>query len=336
MMKRIRWILLLGVLLLSWQLLRAGFPEEEREVRSQLRESLAEVFPGLAQQASERFGIRRLGVPRGSRPEVLLLHGLDDPGRVWMTLAPVLLREGYGVLLLDYPNDQAIADSAAFVARQMQVLAGQGLGQVDIVAHSMGGLVSREMLTSPALRCDPPQCQRPGVRQLIMVGTPNHGSDLARWRALGEVREQFSRLFSGEAGWLDWIFDGAGEAGLDLLPDSAFLNDLNARPAPQDTQMFVIAGEIGQAQWDELEGLLQQHAEQLPPALQQVRTQIGDGLVSVDSAHLPGAPLFRVPGNHLSIIRNVFEGSERTPPAIPIVLHLLGDGGSLPGQRTND
>jgi hypothetical protein len=81
-----------------------------------------------------------------------------------------------------------------------------------------------------------------------------------------------------------------------------------------------------------LETLLEEHAQQLPQALRQVREQIGDGLVSVDSAQLPGVPMIRVPGNHLSIIRNVSRTSTRTPPAIPVILHLLGDGGSVPEQ----
>jgi pimeloyl-ACP methyl ester carboxylesterase len=335
MVKKFRWVLLVIVLLLSWQLLTAGFPEQDREVRNTLRESLADMFPALAQKAGERFGIRRLGSPQAGHPEVVLLHGLDDPGKVWMNLAPVLVQAGYGVLLFEYPNDQPIVDSARFLAQQLQILADQGVHRADIVAHSMGGLVSRELLTSPALRCEAPACRRPQIRQLIMVGTPNHGSDLARFRALSEVREQVSRLFSGEAGWFGWIFDGVGEAGQDLLPGSAFLTRLNARPLPRDTQMFVIAGEIGQSQWDELERLLQEHAGELPQPLRQAREQIGDGLVSVTSAHLPGVPMVRVPGNHLSIIRNVSESSTRMPPAIPVILQWLGNGGGASDRHTD-
>ena len=330
MLRCFRWVLMIALALLAWQLLRFGFPEEERKVRGQVREALTNSFPELANDAHSRFGVRRVGPTSPARGDVLLLHGLDDPGLVWMNLTPALVEEGYGVLVLDYPNDQSIFDSARFLGAQLETLARQGVQEIRIVAHSMGGLVSRELLTSPELRCMPPSCERPRVRQLIMVGTPNHGSDLARVRELGEVREQVSRLFTGEVGWLDWIFDGAGEAGLDLIPGSAFLEALNARALPDRVRMLVIAGEIGKPQWEQLEALLQEYANGVPQSLREAREQLGDGLVSVDSARLPGVPLIRVPGNHLSIIRNVSATSTRTPPAIPIILQYLGDGEGVP------
>ena len=157
-----------------------------------------------------------------------------------------------------------------------------------------------------------------------MVGTPNHGSHLARFRGLGEVREQLSRMMDGEAGWLDGIFDGAGEAGLDLMPGSPFLTGLNGRPAPAGTSMHVIAGVIGKEEAESLEDLLQ--GSDLAPAdplLVPLVEQIGDGLVSLASARLEGVPLTRVPGNHLSIIRNLSESSQRVPPALPVISTLL-------------
>ncbi len=338
MLRRLRWLLLIVLAVLAWQLLRDGFPEEEREARSHLREALTTSFPDLANEAHSRFGVRRLASPSAGRGEVLLLHGLDDPGLVWMNLAPVLAENGFGVLLLDYPNDQPVVDSARFLGQQLEALAAQSVRDIRIVAHSMGGLVSRELLTSPALRCEPPSCERPRVRQLIMVGTPNQGSDLARVRELGEVREQVSRLFTGEVGWLDWIFDGAGEAGLDLIPGSAFLKALNARASPAQVRMLVIAGEIAKPQWEQLEDLLREYADGVPLPLREARAHIGDGLVSVDSARLAGVPLIPVTGNHLSIIRNVSATSTRIPPAIPIILQHLsdGDGEGATDQPMND
>ncbi len=48
-----------------------------------------------------------------------------------------------------------------------------GASQVDIVAHSMGGLISRTYINSNSYNT------RKDVRKLIMAGTPNHGSDVA-------------------------------------------------------------------------------------------------------------------------------------------------------------
>ncbi|NIO09464.1 MAG: acetyltransferase, partial [Deltaproteobacteria bacterium] len=52
----------------------------------------------------------------------------------------------------------------------------------------------------------------PAVTALIMVGTPNHGSQLARLRVFTEMRDQLARLTKGEINWLGGILDGAGEA----------------------------------------------------------------------------------------------------------------------------
>jgi hypothetical protein len=52
--------------------------------------------------------------------------------------------------------------------------------------------------------------------------------------------------------------------------------------------------------------------------------QIGDGLVSVESARLPGVPLKTVQGTHLSIIRNLSTESQRVPSAIPVIREAFG------------
>ncbi|NCC32058.1 MAG: alpha/beta fold hydrolase, partial [Chloroflexia bacterium] len=53
----------------------------------------------------------------------------------------------------------------------------QGADQVDIIAHSMGGLISRRYLNLPG--------SEGSVRQLIMLGTPNRGSISASHISLG-------------------------------------------------------------------------------------------------------------------------------------------------------
>ena len=324
-MSRVRWILLLLCLLvIAWQTVRTAFPEHERSARSQVKATVESIFPEHAEQARARFGLVRLQAPRPGRHDVVLVHGLDDPGMVWMNLAPALQAAGYGVSILNYPNDQPIHDSARLFARELQADSEQPAGTINIVAHSMGGLVAREMLTNPSLACSAPDCQRPRVSRLIMVGTPNHGSYLARFRGLSELREQISRLIDGEAGWLDGFFDGAGEAGLDLMPGSPFLSALNGRPAPAETEMHVIAGVIAKDEAEALAGLLE--GTQTAPddtVLIPLAERIGDGLVSLPSARLQDVPLTRVSGNHLSIIRNLSESSQRVPPALPVIFALL-------------
>jgi len=58
-------------------------------------------------------------------------------------------------------------------------------------------------------------------------------------------------------------------------------------------------------------------------ALLSMSKQIGDGLVSVNSASLSGVPLKIVKGTHLSMIRNILASSQRIPPAVPIIIEQL-------------
>ncbi|MBA1331756.1 acetyltransferase, partial [Candidatus Endoriftia persephone str. Guaymas] len=84
-----------------------------------------------------------------SRPQVVLIHGLDDPGKIWMNLAPTLAKTGFSVWLMNYPDDQPISESAELFHQQLQWLQQQGVSSITIVAHSMGGLVSRDLLSRP-------------------------------------------------------------------------------------------------------------------------------------------------------------------------------------------
>ena len=74
-----------------------------------------------------------------------------------------------------------------------------GVNRVRLVAHSMGGLVCRELLTSPALYGGKGEGHDafPGIDRLIMIATPNHGSELARYHLLGEWVDQLNRQLAG-------------------------------------------------------------------------------------------------------------------------------------------
>ena len=297
--KFIGFLVALFVLAAGWQVTRSFWTEEEKQLRSQIRNGFEQQFSDEIKLSRIRFGLEPFNPHRADARHVVLIHGLDDPGKVWMNLAPTLAELGHNIWITTYPNDQPVKESAAFFYEQLLHLKQQGVSDVTVIAHSMGGLVSREVLTHPDTSCSTNQCNRSHISLLIMVGTPNHGSELARFRTFAEIREQTSRLLEGDVHWLDWISDGAGEAGIDLLPDSLFLQELNLRPLPQNTDFFIIAGVVADQE------------------------DIGDTLVSLDSAMLEGVPFEIVPGNHLSIIRNVSETSQRVPPAIPVITKLL-------------
>lgn len=313
---RHKWLIAMGVIFAAWicfQTARTFFLPREHRIRHVLHQAVKNRFPETAQTLEKRYGIKPFKeskTPSGNSggDRVVLVHGLDDPGIIWQNLAPVLREKGYQVLVMTYPNDQAIAASTRFFFEQMRLLAIKDSRPVFVVAHSMGGLVVRDMLTCPAYDYPEAAAARkvPAVRQFIMVGTPNHGTQMARLRIFTEIRDQIFHLFKPGTHWLHCLLDGTGAAGIDLLPKSRFLRQLNQRPLPKDTPMYAIAGVI--SPWS---------------GKGAVKNFLGDGLVSVDSVTLEHVPLIRVNGNHFTMIRNIISSSNRMPPAIPVILRLL-------------
>ncbi len=342
-----RWPLYLGAAVALWAALAMVFdffPEQEKELRRGLRTAVQNTFPQQAADVAKSFGLTHYvqdSAPSSAidpaLPTVVLIHGLDDPGKAWMNLAPVLSDNHVNVWQLRYPNDQPIVDSARFFYEELAHLKQSGVDQISIVAHSMGGLVSREMLTDPQLAyIDRARAgELPRVAALIMVGTPNHGSELARFRVLGELRDQWVNFINGRGHVLGGILDGAGEAKIDLLPDSQFLQTLNRRPHPDGVKMLSIAGIISPWEQRDIDQFLDANRENMPAAgqamlvdmadfLKSMSDGLGDGLVTVESTRLNGVEHQTVSGTHLSMIRNISEQSTRVPPAVPLIVNYLG------------
>ncbi len=305
-----------------------------------------------------RAPIDRLGA--GTTVAVVLVHGLDDPGWMWRDLTPRLLEAEHAVVRFEYPNDQPVADSTDFLALELMKLRSRGVQRIQVVAHSMGGLVMRDLLTRRAYYNGDGsgRDQFPAIDRLIMLGTPNHGSKMVWLRGLAEVREQVYRWISGTGSFDDAITDGRGEAGRDLRPDSDFLRRLNARPQPQHTTYTIIAGRVSPLSVPELESLTTRmkqlaRSDAAPPWLREWADLadttpassmleaaiggLGDGLVTIESTRLAGVDDFVVvEGNHISMIANLSRSSDRTPPAIELILDRLERGGDDPNRPVND
>jgi pimeloyl-ACP methyl ester carboxylesterase len=332
-------ILVLGI----YQLVTHFYRDEEKELRTQVRTAVKEAFPEHQEEYAKTIGLFRYkekpgagGEPLLKEKAVVLIHGLDDPGKVWQNLGPALVHEGYDVWQFEYPNDQPLADSAEMLFQRLQDLRTNQINHISIVAHSMGGLISRELLTSTTLgyRHAIEQQKVPEVELFIMVGTPNHGSHMVQLRFFSEIRDHIARLLKGQTGWLNFIFDGAGEAKIDLLPGSSFLNELNGRPHPEDMEQLIIAGITSPWNQQEIDTMIDSYSEKvsgfksedldtIKSLLAAMTDGLGDGLVSVESTRLPGIAHMTVKGTHLSMIRNLTPDSERVPPALPIIIRYL-------------
>ncbi len=330
---------------------RLRLRREEKNLRTRFRLWVGTLFPEAAAAAAARYGVwvHRPGQsdsvavtdfqPMDHDSVVVLVHGLDDPGRVWMNLRPALLDHGVTVAQFEYPNDQPIDESTRLLAEELRQLRRCGVDRVSIVCHSMGGLVSRHVLTDPRWYGGHGDAHEdyPDVDRLIMVGTPHHGSQLARLRLVAEARDQIVRVCSGEGMLFGAIFDGAGEAKIDLLPGSAFLTALNDRPHPAGVKMMIIAGKASPVDESSIERVRAELKpwlssssnaddvlDEVSGALEAVVAGVGDGSVSLASSRLEGVEDYTlVEANHLSMIRNVFESSTRVPPAVPIILDRL-------------
>jgi triacylglycerol lipase len=149
-------------------------------------------------------------------PPVLLINGyLSTRGSLHL-LERRLHERHHTVLTYRLPrmNLGDIRDSAALIARKVESLVAQtGVTSVDIVGHSLGGLVGLYYVKRLG--------GRHRVRRLILLGTPAGGT----WSAL-------LALFTAPI----------GRAGLQLLPASPFLRELRETPLPPGVEVISVGG----------------------------------------------------------------------------------------------
>jgi len=152
-----------------------------------------------------------------ARPPVLLIHGfLATRGSLGL-LERHLAEKGHPVLSyrIGLLHSGDLCESAALIARKIESIAAQiSLDRIDIVGHSMGGLVGLYYVKRLG--------GRRRVRRLVMLGTPTAGT----WSALLGVATA-----------------PLGRASLQLLPDSAFLRDLEQGPLPEEVEIVSVAGQ---------------------------------------------------------------------------------------------
>ena len=336
-----RWLLALGLLLVAasallWIGWSESHPREERRLRGLVQDRLSDWFPREMAPEDGWYGVHSRVVPAAATgPRVLLVHGLDEPGSIWDDLIPALGTAGFEVWEFRYPNDQGIDRSAAYLAERWADLPGDR--PMVLIGHSMGGLVARDFVSR--LRHpvgEPPQAAGPAVSGVILVGTPNQGSEWARLRVWLELRDQFptgqGRRFSLFAA----LRDGTGEAKIDLRPGSDFLRELNARPWPDKVPLLAIAGLLLSPPQDRSAGLdaavAETGSEDLRRSLAAWWSSIGDGLgdgvVTLDSARLPsGAPPIVLNASHRGMLVRLLPGDPE-PPAIAPILATLRQWGA--------
>lgn len=287
-------------------------------------------------------GLDELGEPMAGRV-VVLVHGLDEPGGIWDQLAPALSSEGHTAVRFDYANDQPIALSAGSFLESLDELRERGVGSIDLVCHSMGGLVVRDAITREGF-----VDRQIEVERLITIGTPHGGSPWARLRAVAEIREQVQRWLESDdldpKLLLGFARDGVGEAGTDLLPGSDFLVELDRRAMDPEIEITCIVGRTVGGQTSDMGSMMTtgmlhdligpRDAGVIQKELTKLANELGDGVVPMSSAVLDGvSDVVVLEANHRSLVRNIELGEavrqlsglpkSDMPPAIEVVLDRL-------------
>lgn len=334
-----RRLRLLALVLLSvavsvsgWTWWAEDHPREERALRTQVQDQLEAWLPQAMSPASDGwYGLKhRSGAQAPARARILLIHGLDEPGTIWDALIPALRTENDDVWELRYPNDQGIDRSTAYLAQLWSQLPDSP--PVILIGHSMGGLVIRDFVSGWRHPVETaPRVVGAQVGGVILVGTPNHGSEWARLRIWLELREHLARVEERRFSLLAALRDGTGAAKIDLRPQSDFLSRLNARPWPKDIPIRLIGGllvEPTAAMTASLEVISQYTGSDVLEKTvsdwwETLGDDLGDGVVTVASLELTGAPPpTLVRASHRGMLTRMLS-SDPEPPAVPAILEIL-------------
>jgi len=311
----------------------AKLPKDCRSIKRSVRRFTAAVAPEAAAAQAKNWGLLLPDRIDPVRPIVVMLHGLDGDRGDCVPLGNHLAAAGYQVAYFGYPGDQPIAESGELFARHMRSLHERfPRARIEIVAHSMGGLVARQYVEGSGYAG--------GIDHLFLVGTPNAGSSWARFRVLLAVQEEIHEYRTNPDWHASWIItEGLGEAGDDLMPGSTFLKRLNARGRRLDVRYTIIAGnKSGVSRYEAncvqtVDGWIPRRARgwwgfrHLDACLRgkahRLREETGDsdGPVSLRSASLQGVRDFVVvPADHAGL---VFPFDGQPPAALNTILDRL-------------
>ena len=261
------------------------------------------------------YGIEMIGelANRENQDIVVLIHGLNSRPADVAGFVPLIEQAGFVAATLRYPNDQPIDESSKLLARELREIASQYPSRnVRLVAHSMGGLVARGAVETDL---DPGN-----VTQLIMVGTPNYGSSLARVATFMDCYEFCtSSHYRRTSVFVESVSDGLGEATADLAPNSVFLDRLNHLPRNPRIRYSILLGTKGPMEPEEMAEIrrivrncshgnryLRFASSKLNASLEDLDEVIrgqGDGVVSCRRGRLAGVQdIIELPFSHAGVL----------------------------------
>jgi pimeloyl-ACP methyl ester carboxylesterase len=252
----------------------------------------------------------------------------------YLRLKLYLRAQGFAVECYDYDWRLPVIDSGRALAARLQALRGK---RVALVAHSMGGLVTRAALALPGSA---------HVERVVLLGTPNSGSFAAvqALRGTYAVVRKVARLDTASAETLAAGVFNTFPSLYDLLPHGACaglfdLFDADAWPeaGPRPRAVLLEAARAAREQLapaDERFAVIAGVGKETVTAVGRRRadfvytlTRHGDGTVPAASAELAGATAVYARVAHSELTRD--------PVIAAAVVDLLRRGATarLPGRR---
>ncbi len=192
---------------------------------------------------------------------VVLLHGLNGSTRSTKNAQRMLVRAGYHVVNEGYKSRSATIErlSGTIIPDRLTKCRATGAQQVHFIAHSMGGMLVRYYLKKEGV---------PDLGRVVMVGTPNQGTELVD-------RLSFIPLFK--------LFGGRAAKQLGTSPES-----LPNQLGKVDYEVGIIAG-----------------THTLNPVYSLLIPGPDDGQVAVERTKVEGmADFLKVPYDHSLMMRN--------------------------------
>ena len=126
---------------------------------------------GTLQQCLEKLDEikQQRKLPPMSGKAVVFIHGVVRSSKSFRVMGERLKQDGYQVFGFDYPSTRiSIPESAEYLDAALESL--EGIEEINLVVHSMGGLV---------VRCYLSKQDDDRIKRMVMLGVPNQGAEMA-------------------------------------------------------------------------------------------------------------------------------------------------------------
>ena len=279
-----------------------------------------------AVSAPAKLGITRVPDSRPAGPPVVLVHGMDSSPRAVAGASAELAKKGYDVYVFHYSSESRISDSGLFLGKELRDLHRTVKQKISLVTLSLGGVIALY-----AIERDPKYSGVVG--RFIACAPPFKGAGLAKYRPISTLKNALTGLAAQGLGKV-LVFQGLGDAAMDLEPGSRLLQLLNKGRRNGRVKYSILAGNqpvipapllfalSSAAQQMEQQGQNKELAGWLNGITREatlVSQGKGDGVILLSSTQLKGVRDRKVlPINHMQ-----FLATPRRGGPIPALDHVI-------------